>query len=369
MRGKLIPRGRQKQTTAASLSLVHVDMDAFYASVEQRDNPPLRGAAVVVGGSPEGRGVVSTCSYEARRYGIHSAMPSSRARALCPSAVFISPDFARYRQASEEVRSILRSAGEAIEVVGLDEAFVQLPADCAEPVQIARRLKREIKKECELDCSVGLSYNKPLAKLASEWNKPDGFMVIRQREAAELLAGIPMKNLWGIGPSTEETLRRRGIVTCSDFVEADAGLLIELLGAGRCWELSLICNGLRVDEVGESTRAKSVSREKTLAHDVDEPEELQVHLLGLAADLAERLSRKQVRGVTVVLKVRFSDFTTITRSRTMDEPVDGEDELIEVATELMDTVFEDAASEGVRLLGLGVSGLHHSDVPHQLSFL
>ena len=362
-----VPRGVNNVGKKFSLNIIHVDMDAFYASVEQRDNPKLRDKPVVVGGSPQGRGVVSTCSYEARKFGIHSAMPAAKAKALCPSAIFVPPDFAKYRSASDKVRGILRDVGDKLELVGLDEAFVQLP-DGKNYVQTSRHIKRQIQKECKLDCSVGLSYNKPLAKLASEWEKPDGFVVIRPENSRDLLSEVPLRDLWGIGPKTEEILHRRGIITCSDFRSTPKQVLIDLLGVSRCWDIALLCNGLHIDEISGESRSKSVSREQTFVHDTEDPEDLEMHLRSLASDLTSRLKRSRVKGRTVTLKIKFSDFSTITRSHTAQDAVGEQEQLTHIGLDLMAKALKNSRGRGIRLLGLGLSSLLHKDSPRQLSF-
>ncbi|MFO8059529.1 MAG: DNA polymerase IV [Bacillota bacterium] len=344
--------------------LVHVDMDAFFAAVEQRDDPTLRGRPVVVGGSPESRGVVSTCSYEARRYGVRSAMPSARARSLCPEAVFRPPDFSRYREASLQIRSIMTGYSELIEPAGLDEAFLLVPPSGGDPVEVARRLKEEVGQKTELTCSVGLSYNKPLAKLASEWEKPDGFTVIDQKRARSILPSVSLDKLWGVGPQTVRELRRHGIVTCADFNRADRALLLSVLGPSRAWDMALLCSGMSARGLSPGGRAKSISQERTLEHDVDDPRELEDHVRGMVADVGGRLRERGLTASTVTLKVRCSDFRTLTRSTTMSSATADEGRLTRAALDLLARLFH--GGYRIRLLGVSLSNFDYPDLPEQL---
>lgn len=343
--------------------IVHVDMDAFFAAVEQRDDPCLRSRPVVVGGSPDSRGVVSTCSYEARRYGIRSGMPSARARALCPEAVFCSPDFGRYREASDNIRRIMARYGDQLEPIGLDEAFLRVPGSLGDPVDVAHSLKSEIRKEVQLTCSVGISYNKPLAKLASEWEKPDGFTVIDADTAQRILPGVHLEDLWGVGPQTARELERRGIVTCSDFSSAPATLLIKALGAARAWDITLLCSGMHSGIVSSGGRSKSVSQERTLAYDVDDPRHLEDIVTGMVTDLGNRLREREMGAGTVTIKVRSNDFRTRTRSMTLPETTADDLKLRRTALDLLSRLFGDRMR--IRLVGVGLSNLEHPDTPVQ----
>lgn len=343
--------------------VVHVDMDAFFAAVEQRDDPRLRRRPVVVGGSPDSRGVVSTCSYEARRYGIRSAMPSARARALCPEAVFCSPDFERYRRASSQIRGIMARYAERLEPVGLDEAFLKVPKSLGEPVDVARTVKQEITKQTQLTCSVGASYNKPLAKLASEWEKPDGFTVIDADEARKILPDARLQDLWGVGPQTGRELARRGIVTCRDFIRAPGSLLVRVLGAARAWDITLLCSGMHTGAVSSGGRPKSISQEMTLAYDVDDPRHLEDIVRSMVTDLGDRLRDRGMAAGTVTVKVRSSDFRTRTRSMTLLEATADDPRLRRAALDLLSRLFGDRMR--IRLVGVGFSNLEHPDTPIQ----
>ena len=340
------------------LSVIHLDMDAFYAAVEQRDNPSLRGKPVVVGGTPSARGVVSTCSYEARRFGIHSAMPSSRARDLCPSAVFLPSDFAKYRAVARTIRGIMGRDGATVESLGLDEAFIFTPPG-SDPVEAAARIKRSIEEETGLTCSVGVSYARPLAKLASEWEKPDGFTVIDQEVAARILPGLALGRLWGVGPRTVELLSRHGIETCGDFWRTPREELLGILGPGRTWDLALLTSGRPLVRERTTSRAKSISRETTLSQDARDPAELDEILVELVENVSDRLEREGVAGGAVTVKVRYSSFKTLTRTRTLASPASRSPEILEVARELLARLVDGSTS--VRLLGAGVSDLAYPD--------
>ncbi len=344
--------------------IIHVDMDAFFAAVEQRDNPQLRSRPVVVGGSPASRGVVSTCSYEARRYGVRSGMPSARARALCPEAVFCPPDFARYREASAQIRAVLANYSDRVEPVGLDEAFLLVPCSLGDPVEVARKIRSDIWKKTRLVCSVGVSYNKPLAKLASEWEKPTGFTVIDVERARSMLPSIPLKELWGVGPQTVRELSRHGIQTCADFNAARRGLLLRILGASRAWDLALLCSGMYPRGLSPGGRTKSISQERTLEHDVDDPRELEDSVRGMVADVVGRLQENDLTASTVTLKIRCSDFRILTRSITLPAATADEGILTRASLDLLARLF--VGQYRIRLLGVSFSNFDYPDLPEQI---
>ncbi len=350
--------GHLREERPLSLSVIHLDMDAFYASVEQRDDPSLRGKALVVGGSPDGRGVVSTCSYEARRFGIHSAMPSSRAKDLCPSAIFLPSDFAKYRAVARQIREIMARDGSRVESLGLDEAFI-FPAEGEDPVEVARRIKSDILAETRLTCSVGVSYARPLAKLASEWRKPDGFTVMDRDMVRRILPDLPLGKLWGVGPRTVDLLARHGIVTCADFWKTSRKKLLRLLGPGRTWDLALLTSGRPLVRQRDRSRAKSVSRETTLTRNVRDPAELDELLTEMVEHVADRLDRDGIVGGTVTVKIRYASFRTLTRSRALPHPSSEVADILPIAHSLMARLVD--GSTPVRLLGAGVSDLLYPD--------
>ena len=338
--------------------ILHVDMDAFYASVEQRDRPELRGKPVIVGGRPEERGVVAAASYEARKYGIHSAMPTARALRLCPHAVLLKPRMAYYRRISERIREIFRSYTPWVEPLSLDEAFLDVtgskrlfgPAE-----RIGREIKRRIFEELGLTCSVGLAPNKFLAKLASDHQKPDGFTVIRPEDVEAFLRDLPIEKLWGVGPATARKLREMGLQTVGDLRYVSKEELIGRFGRWglRLWELA---RGIDDRPVVPEREPKSLSRETTFPRDIYDDRGLERVLARLAQKVAEDLREEKRQARTVQIKVRFADFVTITRRFTLPEPTDSCGLIQEVALRLLRERVA-RRGRGVRLLGVGVSNL------------
>jgi DNA polymerase-4 len=336
-------------------------MDAFYASVEQRDDPSLRGRPVVVGGSPESRGVVAAASYEARAFGVFSAMPMSRAVRLCPELVIVRPDFSRYKAASDKVFAIFREVTPLVEPLSLDEAYLDVTENAwglPLGVEVARRLKSRIREETNLTASAGVAPNKFLAKIASGWRKPDGLTVIAPERVEAFLQGLPVEALWGVGPKTGDRLRRAGIVRLIDVRSADPEILRSVVGS---W-----AEGLRRMSLGEDDRPvephherKSVGCEETFARDLTDTERMRREIEALAERVADYLARKSLRARTVTLKLRYGNFETITRSHTQDPPTRAGEELSRRAVALLDRT--EAASRSVRLLGVSVHGLHGSD--------
>jgi len=334
-----------------SLDIIHVDMDAFFAAVEQRDNPELRGKPVVVGGDPRSRGVVSTASYEARRYGISSAMPLSEAARRCPEAVFLPVRMGRYVEESRRFRRILEEYSDLVEPISLDEAFLDVSGRDA--VATAREIKRRIREEMGLTASVGVSYNMFLAKLASDMQKPDGLTVIREEDVPRLLPPLPVRRLWGIGPKTETALRAIGVSTVRDLLEADRGELRGVFGR-RMGEVLDLARGIDHRRVTPEQEMKSLSEETTFSRDTHDARILRGALEGFASRLEKRLRVAGVVARTVTLKLRYADFRTITRSTTLPEPISSAEDIYLSALHLFDKV---SLEKKARLIGLGVSGL------------
>jgi len=339
-------------------ALLHVDMDAFYASVELLDDPSLAGKPVVVGGSPTGRGVIAAASYEARRYGIRSAMPAARAVRLCPDAVFVRPRMARYGELSAQVMAILREYTPLVEQLSIDEAFLDVtgcqrlfgPAPA-----IGRTIKQRIADEVGLTASVGVAPNKFLAKLASDLEKPDGFVVITAAGARERLAALPVGRLWGVGRVTAAALAGRGVETVADLLAVPPAQLHAWFGdlAGHLRRLAIGEDDRPVVPVHE---AKSVGNETTFAEDIADAAELQAVVDHLAEKVAWRLRRHGLRGRTVTLKARYPDFTTHTRSLTLAHPTQATVEVREAARELLARRLE-RRGRPLRLVGVTVSHL------------
>lgn len=337
--------------------IVHLDMDAFYASVEQRDDPALRGRPVAVGGSPEGRGVVAAASYEARAFGVRSAMPMARAVRLCPQLVIVPPDFARYRSVSEQVMAILRSCTHLVEPLSLDEAYLDVTENrwgMSYGSLVAKELKRRIREETACTASAGVAPNKFLAKIASGWRKPDGLTVISPDRVERFLEALPVDALWGVGPVTARKLREMGIERVVDIRSADPDELQRQLGSLAGW-LRRLSYGDDPRPVVPDRAAKSASSETTYAEDLQDPAKIREEVARLARETAEWLGRKRLAGRTVTIKVRYADFTTVTRSHTLSRPTADADVISSWATELLHRT--QAGRRPVRLLGARVNGL------------
>jgi len=333
--------------------IVHVDMDAFYASVEQRDNPGLRGKPVAVGGQPTSRGVVAAASYEARAFGVRSAMPMSRAVRLCPSLVIVPPDFSRYKAASNAVFSIFREVTPLVEPLSLDEAYLDVTENSwgeTLGTVVARRLKERIRSETGLTASAGVAPNKFLAKIASGWQKPDGLTVIGPARVEGFLQQLPVDALWGVGPVTATKLRARGIEKLVDVRTADAQTLRETVGSLADW-LKQLANGIDDRPIVPNREAKSSGSENTYPEDLTDLETIRAEIAEMASHAIGWLARRQLLARTVTIKVRYSDFSTITRSHTAPATRD-ETDLTARAVRLLEKT--DAGRRPVRLLGVSV---------------
>lgn len=337
--------------------ILHCDLDAFYASVHIRDDPSLVGRPVVIGGSPEGRGVVAAASYEARRYGIRSAMPAARAVRLCPDVVFLKPEFARYRRESARVFAIFRETTALVQPVSIDEAYLDVTDEVVPGLSataIARELKRRVREEVGLTLSVGVGPNRLVAKIASDYDKPDGLTVVPPRRVREFLDPQPVRRIPGVGPATAKRLAQMGVVTIRDLrLLAEEELTIRFGRHGR--DLGRYARGEDERPVRVDRERKSLSAETTYAKDLRVLAEMEEELDRLAARVAAGLEKRGLSACTVTLKVRYPDFTTLTRSRTADEPLLGAGAFAAIARDLLRTT--DAASRGARLLGVGASGL------------
>ena len=342
--------------------ILHIDMDAFYASVEQRDKPELRGRPVAVGGDPDKRGVVAAASYEARVFGVRSAIPMSRAVRLCPDLMIVYPDFTRYRTVSRQVFDIFRSVTPLVEPLSLDEAYLDVTENAwQEPLgmNVARRLKAEIKAATGLTASAGVAPNKFLAKIASGWKKPDGLTVIAPERMETFLQRLPVDALWGVGPVTARKLRARGIEKLVDVRVADLDVLRDAVGSLADW-LQQLAHGIDDRTVEPNQEPKSSGSENTFARDLTDIAEIRMEIDGMARDAAAWLTRRALYARTVTIKVRYQDFTTITRSHTAP-PSRDEDEIAARAVALLDKT--DAGRRPVRLLGASVHNLCESEMP------
>ncbi len=349
--------------------IIHVDMDAFYASVEQRDRPELRGRPVIVGGSPDRRGVVASASYEARKYGIRSAMSSQKAWRLCPDAVFVPPNFKAYHQVSQQIRAIFLTLTPLVEPLSLDEAYLDVTENTlGEPLaqNLAARIKKQIREQTGLTASAGVGPNKFIAKVASDLRKPDGLVVVPPQKALEFIEKLPVEKLWGVGPATATRLHALGLRTAKDIRTYDLAALERELG-----KFGLFLHGLSIGQddrpVDPSWDPKSSGSETTFDRDVLD---LDVLREKIAEQIEENVAwlRKEGRlGRTVTLKVRYKDFKTITRSRTLGFPTDRATTFVQVARELL-LGHTEAGETPVRLIGVSISGLIRRDDPVQLWF-
>ena len=333
--------------------IIHVDMDAFYASVEQRDRPELRGRPVAVGRSPESRGVVTAASYEARAFGVRSAIPMARTVHLCPTLTVVRPDFLKYRAVSQQVFAIFREATSLVEGLSLDEAYLDVTENAwgeTLGVNVAKRVKARIREETGLTASAGVAPNKFLAKIASAWRKPDGLTVIAPERVESFLQKLPVDALWGVGPVTAARLRERGITRLIDVRAADPALLRLAVGSMTEW-LQRLAAGEDDRAVEPNRPAKSSSSECTYAHDLSDLDRIREEVAGMAEENVEWLRRKGLLARTVTIKVRYSDFTTITRSHT-GPPTDDVRDVVARAVSLLQKT--DAGRRPVRLLGAGV---------------
>ncbi len=337
--------------------IVHLDMDAFYASVEQRDDARLRGKPVVVGGRPESRGVVAAASYEARAFGVRSAMPMARALRLCPDLVVVAPDFERYRRVSNQVMGILRACTPLVEPLSLDEAYLDVTENAwGEPLgmEVAKRLKRQIVAATELTASAGVAPNKFLAKIASGYRKPDGLTVIAPERVESFLRELPVEALWGVGPVTAKKLHQAGITRLTDVRTVDMQRLREVVGSLADW-LRQLSHGEDPRPVEPERAAKSSSSENTYAQDLIDLDKIREEVARLARENADWLARRGLAARTVTLKVRYAGFVTVTRSHTLSRHTADAEVISSWAVELLSRT--EAGTRPVRLLGVRVQGL------------
>lgn len=349
--------------TVASRTILHIDMDAFYASVEERDQPALAGKPVIVGGTPQGRGVVAAANYAAREYGIHSAMPAATARRLCPHAIFLPARHAYYAEVAHQLRTIFCRYTPLVEPLSLDEAFLDVTDSrklFGEAPTIGRSIKREIAQELSLTASVGVAPNKFLAKVASDLGKPDGFVVVDPEHVLAFLDPLPVTRLWGVGKVASRRLRERGVNSIGELRGTSQAWLQQLFGkqGEHLWRLA---HGIDERVVIADSETKSISHETTFERDITERDTLRSWLSELTEQVGVRLRRYGLHGRTVQVKIRFTDFRTITRAHTMAQPSNITHELWQVAVRLLEGNLP-ARNPGVRLLGVGVSGFEQEPV-------
>jgi DNA polymerase-4 len=336
--------------------IIHVDMDAFFASVEQRDNPELRGKPVAVGGSG-GRGVVAAASYEARKFGVRSAMPSVTAKRLCPDLIFVRHRFDAYKEASRQIRRIFEHHTPHVEPLSLDEAYLDVTEDrlgIGSATRIAELIRQAIKAKTRLTASAGVSYNKFLAKLASDQNKPDGLCVIRPGQGAQFVAGLPIRRFHGVGPKAEEKMKRLGIETGADLAEKDIAFLRANFGSFADY-LYRAARGIDLRPVRAHRVRKSVGGERTFSEDISSGALLRETLENTIEYVWESIERAKARGRTVTLKVKFNDFKNMTRSKSATHWVETREEFAAISRALLEEALP--LPMPIRLMGLTLSNL------------
>lgn len=348
--------------------ILHIDMDAFFASVEQMDNPKFGGRPLIVGGNPQGRGVVAACSYEARKFGIHSAMSGARAIKLCPHAIFVRPRKDRYKEVSVQIMEIFKSCSSCVEPLSVDEAFLDITEDhdtIIAAADTAEHIRSRIFHEVGLTCSAGVSYNKFLAKIASDINKPDGLTVITREQAQEFIASLAIGKFYGVGKVTEKKMHSLGIRTGQDLLRFQKVELERFFGKAGSFFYD-IARGIDDRPVQVRQGRKSIGTETTLQTDLLDLEQITEIIENLALKVERALYHKKCGGTTITLKVRYHDFTTVTRSHTHPVPIHSFTEIMQHIPQLLGTT--EAGKTKIRLLGITVSNLtcKSKTVPVQL---
>ncbi len=350
----------ERQGEAAGRTVLHVDLDAFFASVELRDDPTLRGKPVVVGGDPKGgrgRGVVAAASYEARRFGIHSAMPVSQAYRRCPQAVFLRPRGAEYAATSARFMKILERYSDLVQAISIDEAFLDVTASTrlfGDGERIAREIKRVVREEERLTASIGVAPVKFVAKIASDFDKPDGLVVVAPGDIREFLGRVPIESLWGAGPKAVDRFHGLGVRTIGDVAGVPRERLRDVFGAKSAEHFWRLAHGLDDRRVEPHQERKSVGKETTFLEDVGDREEVETTLLALTESVARRLRKKELAGHTVTVKLRTADFHTVTRQAGLNQPADTVEEIWPLARDLLRKA--DCSHQAIRLVGVAVSG-------------
>ena len=336
--------------------IIHVDMDAFYASVEQRDNPEYKGKALVVGGSPQGRGgVVAAASYEARKYGIRSAMPSKKALELCPEVLFVRPRFPAYKEVSKKIREIFHRYTDIIEPLSLDEAYLDVSEDklnIGSAIEIAKQIKEAIKTELQLTASAGVSINKFVAKIASDLNKPDGLAFIAPSQVEEFMEQLPVEKFYGVGKVTADKMKKMGLHTGADLKKLSEEELIFHFGKVGKFYFAIV-RGIDDREVQPDRETKSLAAEDTFAYDLVDQDEMNAELDKIAITVSDRLQKYGLKGRTITLKVKYSDFKQITRSQSLAKPVNDLITIAATAKKLLSVT--DLTDKKIRLLGISLS--------------
>ncbi len=346
--------------------IIHIDMDAFFASVEQRDNPALRNRPVVVGGDPNSRGVVAAASYEARQFGIHSAMPCSQAYRKCPQAAFVKPRFEAYREVSQQIHAIFVQYSDLIEPLSLDEAYLDVTENKLNnpsATRIAQAIRRKIKQTTGLTASAGVSYNKFIAKIASDINKPDGIKVVLPEDGEAFVAKLSIGQFYGIGQATEKKMRAMDIENGAQLKQKSLDFLVQNFGKAGAFYYQ-IARGIDKREVNSTRIRKSLGSETTFSVDILNREELLKYLSHLVKEVSEDLLKKKIKGKTITLKVKFDDFVQVTRSKTVERRINDYDSIYSLCKMLLSRT--EAGQRKVRLLGVSLSSFTEKSAMQQL---
>lgn len=352
-----------------SRKIIHIDMDAFFASVEERDNPDLKGKSVIIGSDPRktgGRGVVSTCNYKARKFGVHSAMSSKEAYERCPQAVFISGNYQKYRKVGMQIREIFKRYTDLVEPMSIDEAYLDVTENklgIKSALKIAKMIQYDIWQEVHLTCSAGVSYNKFLAKLASDFEKPKGLTLILPEDAQDFLEKLPIEKFYGVGKRSVEKLHQLGVFTGADLLEIPEMTLIDLFGRFG-YDLYRKARGISNSPVKSNRIRKSIGSERTYGKLLYEEDDIKSEISKNAQRVVDTLQRNHKVGRTIVLKVRYSDFSTLTKRITLDDVTNDFEVIDQVAKTIYDSL--DESKLGVRLLGVTVTGLEDNIQPLNL---
>lgn len=339
--------------------IIHVDMDAYFAAIEQRDFPELRGKAVIVGGAVGERGVVSTCSYEARKYGIHSAMPATIAHKLCPHGIFVKPRFEAYKEATEKIFSIFREYSDLVQPMSLDEAYIDVTSNkvgISSATLIAKEIKARIKSEVNLTASAGVSYNMFLAKIASDLNKPDGLCVITPKDAIRVLSSLAIGKFHGIGKSTEIQFKNYGIYTGADLLQKELSWLIDTFGKIG-YHYYYLVRGIDNRELSTSHTRKSIGKESTFRVDIDDLRVLFQHLERIVGKLVNKIREEDIEIKTITIKLRYHNFETLTRGKTLSSYTSNYQDLLRECRRILIDTYD--TNRKVRLLGVSFTSLKH----------
>lgn len=343
------------------LNIIHVDMDAFYASVEERDNPKIKGLPVIVGGLSN-HGIVTTANYEARKYGIHSAMPIFMAKKKCPKGCYIRPRMKRYQEVSKEVFSILYEFTDLIEQVSIDEAYLDISKIDMEPVVVVRKMKEKVMLSTGLTMSVGISYNKFLAKLASDWNKPNGIKIITEDMVPDILLPLPVRKVHGVGPKSAKKLNGIGVYTIEDLLGLSEEFLIELFGKAGM-EIYNRIRGIDYRKINTTRERKSLGVERTFEEATNDREVLIKYIERFSEELSNDLKNRGIHGRTITLKIKDENFAVQTRSKTLNEYINEFSQIFDISLELLDEI---EIHNKIRLIGITASNLMTSEL-EQLS--